>query len=125
MIRIELPAASLFEPGSAQLRPGAANPIADVAAEIARTYPDQIVGVEGHTDNDPAAGPQFRNNHELSVAQAMGVYDVLVSRTRLQGNQFFVVGHGGNHPSSRTPRYEGKQRNRRVELVVYPDRKNQ
>ncbi len=98
--------------------------MADVAAELVRTYPDQIVGIEGHTDNDPIVGNQGRNNHELSVARAQAVYDVLVNRTRLQGNQLFIVGHGANHPivSNATP--EGKQRNRRVELVVYPERKN-
>ena len=53
VIRIEMPGNSLFESGSARLRPGAANLISDVAAELVRTYPDQIIGVEGHTDNDP------------------------------------------------------------------------
>ncbi len=125
VIRIELPGNTLFESGSARLRPGASNLVADVAAEIARTYPDQIVGVEGHTDNDPVVGNQsLRNNHELSVARAMAVYDVLVSRTRIQGNQLFVVGHGSNHPIVSNATMEGKQRNRRVELVVYPERKN-
>jgi flagellar motor protein MotB len=124
VIRIELPGNSLFESGSSRLRPGAVNLISDAAAELVRTYPDQIVGVEGHTDNDPVGGNQWRNNHELSVARAMTVYDVLVSRTRLQGNQLFVVGHGSNHPIVSNATMEGKQRNRRVELVVYPDRKS-
>ena len=124
VIRIELPSNSLFESGSSRLRPGAANLISDVAAELVRTYPDQMIGAEGHTDNDPIVGNQWRNNHELSVARAMTVYDVLVARTRLQGNQLFVVGHGSNHPVVSNATLEGKQRNRRVELVVYPDRKN-
>ena len=124
VIRIEMPGNTLFESGSARLRPGAANLISDVAAELVRTYPDQIIGVEGHTDNDPIAGNQWRNNHELSIARAMTVYDVLINRTRLQGNQLFVVGHGSNHPIVSNATLEGKQRNRRVELVVYPDRKS-
>lgn len=124
VIRIEIPGTSLFESGSARLRPGAANLVSDVAAELLRTYPDQIIGVEGHTDNDPIAGNQWHNNHELSVARAMTIYDVLVSRTRLQGNQLFVVGHGSNHPVVSNGSLEGKQRNRRVELVVYPERKS-
>ena len=124
VIRIELPGNSLFESGSARLRPGAANLITDAAAELVRTYPDQIIGVEGHTDANPIAGNQWRNNHQLSVARAMTVYDVLVGRTRLQGDQLFVVGHGSNHPIHSNATIEGKQRNRRVELVVYPERKN-
>jgi chemotaxis protein MotB len=125
VIRIELPAHLLFEPGNARLLPGAANKICDVAAEIVRTYPDQIIGVEGHTDNDPVAGNQWQGNHELSVARAETVYDVLVNRsTRLERRQLFTVGRGSINPimSNATP--EGKQRNQRVELVIYPERKS-
>ena len=50
----------------------------------------------------------------------MTVYDVLVGRTRLQGNQLFIVGHGANHPIVSNATLEGKRRNRRVELVVIP-----
>jgi flagellar motor protein MotB len=123
VIRVELPCQSLFETGTARLRPGAVNLVTDTSAELIRAYPDQIVGVEGHTDTDPVGGNQWRSNHELSVARAMTVYDVLVNRTRLQGDQLFVVGHGSNHPVTSNATPEGKLRNRRVELVVYPERK--
>jgi flagellar motor protein MotB len=124
VVRVELPGNTLFESGTARLRPGAANLITDVAAELARVYPDQMIGIEGYTDNDPVAGGQWRNNHELSIARALSVYDVLVSRSRLQGNQLFVTGHGPNHPIVSNATAEGKQRNRRIEFVVYPDRKS-
>ena len=109
----------------AQLRPGAANLVADVASELRRTYPDQIIGIEGHTDSDPIAGGQWRNNHQLAIARAMAVQDVIVSSGRFRADQILVVGHGANHPvvSNATP--QGKQRNRRVELVVYPERRGQ
>jgi len=122
VIRVELPADNLFEPGGARLRPGADNLIANAAAEIIRVYPDQIIGVEGHTGNDPVGNP-WRSNHELSVVQAMVVYDVLINRMRLPPNQVFVVGQGANRPAFSNTTPEGKQRNRRVELVVYPERK--
>jgi flagellar motor protein MotB len=125
VIRIELPGHQLFDTGSARVKPAAQNMIADVAIEIRRSYPDQLVGIEGHTDTDPITGGQYRTNHELSAARALAVYDVLVSSQRYRPEQLFVVGHGSNHPvvSNGTP--EGKQRNRRVELVIYPDRLGQ
>jgi len=122
VIRIELPGNQLFDPGSARVRPAAMNMIADVAIEIRRTYPDQFLGIEGHTDSDPVTGGQYRTNHELSAARALAVYDVLVSSQRYRPEQLFVVGHGGNHPVVSNGTLEGKQRNRRVELVIYPDR---
>jgi flagellar motor protein MotB len=125
VIRVELPGSRLFESGSARLQPTATTLITDVAAQLLATYPDQIVGVEGYTDSDPVTGRQWRNNHELSVSRATAVFEVLVSRTRYRADQLFVVGHGANHPvvSNATP--EGKNRNRRVELVVYPEKRGE
>ena len=122
VIRIELPAGQLFEPGQARLRVGADNLLADAAAELRRNYPEQKIAVEGHTDSDPVFGGQWRNNHKLSMAQAMAVLEELTGRMRLRSEQFFVTAHGSNYPvvSNATP--EGKQRNRRVELVIYPQR---
>lgn len=125
VIRVELPGNRLFESGSNRLRQGGPELIVNAATELLRSYPDQLIGVEGHTDNDPVTGGQWRSNHELSIARAMAVYDVIISRTRLQGDQIFVVGHGSNHPVVSNATAEGKQRNRRVELVVYPERKGQ
>ena len=124
VVRIALPGNALFDPGSARLRPGAANLITDVGTELARVYPDQMIGIEGYTDSDPLPAGQWHNNHELSVACAMSVYDVLISRSRLQANQLFITGHGPNHPVVSNATAEGKQRNRRIEFVVYPERKS-
>jgi flagellar motor protein MotB len=123
VIRVEMASSQLFEPGTARLRPAASTSIAGAAAEIRRTYPDQILGIEGHTDNEQLLGSQFHTNHELSVARAMAVYEVLVGTGRYPATQLFVVGHGPNHPVASNGTPEGKQRNARVELVVYPERK--
>ncbi len=123
VIRVELPGSRLFGLGGAQLQPEATGLITDVAAQLLATYPDQIIGVEGHTDTDPVAGRQWRDNHHLSIARALAVYEVLAGRTAYRVEQLFMAGHGPNHPvvSNATP--EGKKRNRRVELVVYPEQR--
>ncbi len=121
VIRIELPGSQLFSPGSARLLPDATRLIDQVSDEVARLYPDQIIGVEGHTDSDPISSSQWQNNHQLSVGRAMAVYDHLVAQSRLTADQMFVVGHGANHPVVSNATAAGKERNRRVELVVYPD----
>lgn len=121
VIRVEMPAAQLFDGTTARLQPGAVPLVAEVTAEILRSYPNHMVGIEGHTDSDSIAGSPWRNHNHLSVAWAMAIYDVLLTHTRLPPQQLFLVGHGLNHPvvSNATP--EGKQRNRRVELVIYPE----
>jgi flagellar motor protein MotB len=121
VIRIELPADALFEPQTAQLRVGASRTIEEVADELARNYAGHFIGIEGHTDADPARG-STTGDHQLSTARAAAVFEQLSSRTRLRPNQLFVAGHGGNHPlvSNATP--AGRERNRRIELVIYPER---
>jgi chemotaxis protein MotB len=123
VIRVELPGTRLFDPGGSRLKPGGAELIASTANEVLRTYPDQIIAVEGHTDNDPVVGGQYRNNRELSLDRAKSVYDVLVTRLRVPDDQLNVVGHGSNRPVLSNGSPGGKQRNNRVELVIYPDRR--
>ena len=122
VVRIELPGNSLFEPGGARLLPTAPALLDSVASALAKQYPNQTIGVEGHTDDEPIRNHLWSNNHHLSTGRAMAVYDYLVGRSKLRPSQLFVVGHGENHPIVSNATTTGKQRNRRVELVVYPER---
>jgi flagellar motor protein MotB len=121
VIRVEIPGSILFEPGGAHIRPEGGRLVAEVAAELVRAYPKQIIGVEGHTGSDPVRTALWHSNTQLSVGQAIAVYDLLVSQSRLRPEQLFVVGYGPNHPVVSNATSAGKQRNRRVELVVYPE----
>ncbi len=125
VIRVALPADRLFAPGTAQLQPGAANFIADAAAELYRLYPRQIIGIEGYTDNAPLATSYWRTHHEVSAAQALAVYDVMATRSSFRPEQLFVAAHGANHPLVSNATEQGRQTNRRVELVVYPEQLGQ
>ncbi len=122
VVRIELPADRLFDASGVRLRAEAAQWIEAAAAEIERTSPGQYVGVEGHTDNSPPPSGSYMSPHQYTVAQATVVFDYLTTRTRLRPNQLFLVGHGNNHPVVSNATAAGKTRNRRVELVVYPER---
>jgi len=122
VIRITLPADRLFHPGTAQLRPDATTFLTQIAAEVQRIYPRQMIGVEGHTDSNPTSLAGYRNGHELSVAWAVAVYNHLTTQTRLQPGQLVVTGHGSNFPRYSNAAAGGAAGNRRVELVVYSDR---
>lgn len=121
VLRIVLPGSRVFEPNTVRLRAGAERFIASVAAEIARLYPSNRIGIEGHTDSAHVANQQWHNNHEFSAGRAVAVYNVLVKQARMNPRQLFVVAHGPNHPAYSNGPPGGKQRNRRVELVVYPE----
>lgn len=122
VIRVELPGGQLFDSGGARLMPQAGSVLDTLIRELERAYPQQMIGIEGHTDSDPIAGNRWQSNHQLSVARALAVYDYVAARSRLSPEQLFVVGHGANHPVASNGTPAGKERNRRVEVVVYPER---
>lgn len=121
VVRVELPAARLFQPGSTILQPVAGPLLDSVAAELARAYPDQRIGVEGHTDGDLVRSG-IGDNQQISVARATAVYQHLAARGTIAANRMFVVGHGANTPVVSNATAAGKARNSRVELVVYPEK---
>lgn len=121
VVRVELPAARLFQPGSTMLQPVAGPLLDSVAAELARAYPDQRIGVEGHTDGDLVRSG-MGDNQQISVARATAVYQHLAARGVIAANRMFVVGHGANNPVVSNATAAGKARNSRVELVVYPEK---
>jgi chemotaxis protein MotB len=120
VLRIEIPCDRLFPPGGTQVSSNGSLLLDGVIDEIARSYPDQMIGIEGHTDNEPAAGQA--DNLQFSATRAMAVYQYLSSRRQFAPNQLFTVGHGANHPlvSNATP--AGRARNNRVEMVIYPEK---
>ena len=122
VIRIRLGADQLFQPGTVRVLPNASKRIQRVAAEVARTYPGQRIGVEGHADGAGRIGGPWRNDHHLSSAQAMAIYELLMSQGLFNASQLHIVGHGSNHPVYSTATANGRNANQRVELVVYPER---
>lgn len=121
VIRVSLPTDQLFVPGGAQLSPQGVATLQTVAANVLRNYPEQRIGIEGHTDGAPVASPQFPTSHHLSVAQATSIYEAMRRSSGAPATQLFVIGHGANHPLVSNGTEAGRQRNRRVELVVYPE----
>ena len=51
----------------------------------------------------------------------MAVYDALVRAGGMSARQLFVVGHGGSHPVVSNATDAGRARNRRIEVVIYPE----
>lgn len=122
VIRVELPSSKLFQPGSSALQPVAGGTLDLVAAEIARNYPQQTIGIEGHTDNEFIQTPGAGDHQQLSVARATAIYQYLVARGQIPARGMFIVGHGSNHPVVSNATAAGRERNNRVELVVYPEK---
>ena len=121
VIRVEIAGEQLFLTGSPYLKKGAETLVHTIAADLHRAYPNNYIGIEGHTDSGPTRSQQFPSGHHLSVARALSVYGVLATSRTVPPQQLFVVGHGANHPLVSNATTAGKSKNGRVELVVYPE----
>lgn len=122
VVRIDVPADRLFDGGTANLLPGGVTLLTQVAKELERVYPGHFVGIEGHLDTEPLQSGTWASAHQLTAARAAAVFDFLTTRTTLKESQLFIVAHGANHPLVSNATAAGRARNRRVEIVVYPER---
>jgi outer membrane protein OmpA-like peptidoglycan-associated protein len=102
----------LFDFDRATLRPGAREKLAKVAG-ILLVYPDLQLEVEGHTDS---VGTDDYNDR-LSTLRAESVRDFLV-REGISADSIMARGVGESRPVVSNDTAEGRQQNRRVELVV-------
>jgi len=122
VVRIDIPADRLFDDGTANLVPQGAATLTQVATELDRVYPAHFVGIEGHIDTEPLQNAAWNSPHQLTAARAAAVFDFLTTRTSMHEKQLFLVAHGANHPLVSNATAAGRTRNRRVEIVIYPDR---
>ena len=105
-----------FRSGQAVLMPGASGKIRRIATVLASHGMD--LRVEGHSDDQPIHTAQFRSNWELSTARAMAVLMLLVDESGMDPTKISIAGYGQYRPIADNSTPEGRQENRRVDLVV-------
>jgi len=114
-VTIEIAASVLFAPGDARLDVGAVRALVSVAQILAPTeFP---IVVEGHTDNVPINTPQFPSNWELSGARASSVVRLFID-AGVSAGKMTATGYADQRPVAGNDSVEGRQRNRRVAIVV-------
>jgi len=105
----------LFDTGSYTLKPGAREKLAKISG-IVLAHPGLTLQIEGHTDS--VGGDDF--NQQLSERRADTVRDFLAEQG-VPASSITAHGFGKTQPVASNDTPEGRQRNRRVELVVNGD----
>jgi len=105
----------LFRSGSFELLPGARERLAKVSG-IVLAYPSLHVAVEGHTDS--VGSDEYNQN--LSELRAQSVRDYFVQQG-IPASAVEARGFGKTAPIASNDTPEGRQQNRRVELVLSGD----
>jgi len=102
----------LFDTGKSTLRPMAREKLAKISG-IVLAYPDLRLAIEGNTDS---VGSDSMNQ-QLSENRANSVRDFLATEN-IPGTSMTSRGFGKTQPVATNDTAEGRQQNRRVELVV-------
>ncbi|WP_243291708.1 flagellar motor protein MotB [Bacillus sp. FJAT-47783] len=109
----------LFDSGKADVR----NQDIQLAKEISELLvmnPPHHVVISGHTDNVPIKNSHFDSNWHLSVMRAVNVMKILLENEQLDPKMFSAKGYGEFKPVASNDTAVGRQKNRRVEILVLP-----
>ena len=116
---VALPSDILFASGSSRLS-GKGNETIGKVTEILVGVSDKKFQVEGHTDNVPIRTKSYPSNWELASARAINVLKTMVS-SGMPEHRISAASFGETRPFQSNDSKEGKQANRRIEVVVVPD----
>ena len=105
-----------FQPGQATLSPQAEATLDKLAGVLQQAH--HPIRVEGHTDNTPIRTAKFPYNWELSTTRATTIVRDLVERHHFSPQELSAAGFGEYYPLADNSTIEGKQKNRRVDIVL-------
>ncbi|SPH16653.1 putative lipoprotein YiaD [Defluviimonas aquaemixtae] len=113
-LRVVMPEGILFATDSAAVQPSIQNDLFAVADNLNR-YPNTRVEIVGHTDNTGSAS----YNQDLSERRAAAVA-ALLRNAGVSGARIVSYGRGESMPTASNLTPEGRQQNRRVEILIIP-----
>ncbi len=118
-IVINLPNNVLYKSGSAKLNPEGEEALTQIAMVLSQ-FSDRRFQIEGHTDNKPIKSARFPSNWELSTSRALTVVHLLTDLDVLPEN-ISAAGFGEFRPRADNETEEGRQLNRRIEIIMLPN----
>lgn len=120
VVYISLADNMLYKSGSYQISPSAMDILSKIA-KIIKDYKDYSVLVEGNTDNVPIDRPNIRNNWDLSCLRASSVVQALQNDFGVDPSRLTAGGRGEYNPIGSNDTAEGRQLNRRTEIIITPN----
>jgi len=118
-VTLSLSGALLFESGKAEVI-DEAYPIVNKVCSVLSNYKDNIIEVEGHTDNVPMANTRkYEDNDVLSMYRALNVANYIRDTTDIDPSHIKSSGRGSYVPVADNSTPEGRAKNRRVEIKIY------
>ncbi|MCX5854660.1 MAG: OmpA family protein [Deltaproteobacteria bacterium] len=117
-IKAVVPNPVLFGSGDASLNESV-HSILDGVIKIAQQH-DLAIQVEGHTDNRPIKTAKYPSNWELSTIRAVNILRYFQDNGGMPPKRLAAVGFAAYHPVASNDTPEGRQQNRRIEIILRP-----
>src|SRR5215203_2256219 len=108
----------LFPSGSAVVNPKGKEALGKLA-QVLNANPDISVLIEGHTDS-VAIRNKYEDNWALSVARATAIVRILTDNYKVDPTRVTASGRSKYEPVDANMTAEGRQRNRRTEIILAP-----
>ncbi len=111
-----------YESGEATIKSEGYQVLDELIAYLKTTAGDQLIRVEGHADNmeiGPSLKSLYQTNWDLSKARAGGVLRYLTEKGGIDSAKLSSVGYGDTKPVASNATEVGRQKNRRVDIVLY------
>ncbi|NWF75803.1 MAG: OmpA family protein [Nitrospirae bacterium] len=119
-VQITLDTSVLFDFNKYILKPEAQKELHKVANKI-KEFPGSRVIIDGHTDSIGAT----EYNQKLSENRARAVRDHLLTNEKLKNIDININGYGESRPIATNDTEKGREKNRRVEIIILPNSKTQ
>ena len=113
---IRLMGESTFDSGKADIRAQLKPLLKKVGVILQGSSGD--ISIAGHTDNIPIRRGPFRTNLRLSAARASAVAEFLIAESRIDPKRISTMGFGEYRPIETNDTQQGRQKNRRVEIIL-------
>ena len=120
-IHVNVPANSLFKPGSADLSKQAI-PILNKLSLAFLKFTDYQINIAGHTDDVPISTARFPSNWELSSSRATSVLRFFADKG-IDPLKMTATGRSDLFPLYSNSTEIGRSKNRRVEFVLEKEKK--
>jgi chemotaxis protein MotB len=113
---------ALFDPDETQFTSSGETTLGKIASVLSSDLSKNRVTLEGHTDDQPIENAGGVTNWEYSIGRATAVLHYFIDVKELSPERFGVVGYAEYRPVDSNATEEGRDRNRRVEIVIIPER---
>ena len=118
-VKVIVPENALFKSKSTSRLTDSGLALLQRISKVLNRYPTFYTQVVGHTDTTQPDKKRYKDNWNFSALESATVVRTLISDYNVASSQISVGAKGEYEPRGSNANFDGKQKNRRIEFVIY------